>query len=66
MDKIHTQTINVEAIIISKKNNDIIEKRIMEEILTGQDGSRIFQNIMLHCGSQILFMTEQRSDRWYY
>ena len=35
MDKIHTQTINVEAIIISKKNNDIIEKRIMEEMQRG-------------------------------
>ncbi len=35
MDKIHTQTINVEAIIISKKNNDIIEKRILKEMQRG-------------------------------
>ena len=35
MDKIHTQTINVEAIIISKKNNDLIEKKIMEEMQRG-------------------------------
>ncbi len=34
-DKIHTQTINVEAIIISKKNNDIIEKEIFDKLKRG-------------------------------
>lgn len=35
MDRIHIQTINVEAIIISKKNNDVIEREIMEKLQRG-------------------------------
>ena len=35
MDKIHTQNIAVEAIIISKVNNDVIEDQIMEKLQRG-------------------------------
>lgn len=35
MDKIHSQNINVEAIIISKAKNDLIEHQILEELKRG-------------------------------
>lgn len=35
LDKVHTQTVNVEAMIISKKNNDIIEQEILEKLQRG-------------------------------
>lgn len=35
MDKIHLQNINIEAIIISKINNDVIEQQILKELHRG-------------------------------
>lgn len=35
MDKVHSQNIRVEAIIISKTNNDVIERNILKELPGG-------------------------------